>query len=139
MSITFLYDGPLPTDRTDIDEFTMACGDLQLSSGDPGVKGGGYVISADGYGGPTVWHFFLTQEPLPGFYMTSLGGLNIDNEIVTDDYVAYLSEEGDHLGWKNNVSGTIPWKVQAVPVPSAMLLLGSGLLGLVGCRRFQKG
>jgi hypothetical protein len=52
----------------------------------------------------------------------------------------------DGLQWNGSLSGTVDFDVcftimghvQAVPLPPTVLLLGSGLLGLAGWRRFRK-
>lgn len=48
-----------------------------------------------------------------------------------------INDNGDIVGWYSNVP--YGFAASAVPLPSTLLLLGSGLLGLAGWRRLRKG
>lgn len=119
------------------------------SSGYLPVLGAGYMDGA--YISPT------------GVSRSSLGGIEL-NQGVFDftapilnpgdstnslllTYEAGTIEEGDHIQWRyqntdGNLTGFATWylkELHVVPLPAAVWLLGSGLIGIVGLRKkFKK-
>ena len=80
-----------------------------------------------------------------GLYMNEVGELHllgVENYTTGNDYV-YGDHQVDYLNFNYDVNGTLGFSVwmvrpSAVPVPAAVWLFGSGLLGLVGIARLKK-
>jgi len=86
-----------------------------------GINDAGQIVGF--YGGSTGNHGFL----LSGGVYTS-----IDVPGAVETYAAGINDAGQVVGRYFEGGGS-------VPLPPTVLLLGSGLLGLVGWRRFRKG
>lgn len=68
-------------------------------------------------------------DVLPGSLLTGLS-FTADFRLGVIDYVAWFSDHGAIEDW-TSIEGT----ASPVPVPAAVWLLGSGLIGLAGLRR----
>ena len=79
-------------------------------SGNAGGISNNFVYFRNSDGSPFTNHFIITGD----FVFTGYGGTN-------------------YPGFEFDLSA------QPVPLPPAVLLLGTGLLGLAGLRRFRKG
>jgi len=93
----------------------------------PGLPGDLYGIKFEGFTEGSPWTFTLLSDKAPmegDFY--AKGG---------EDSFAYNSGFGEGEGAKILVPDTL---IQRVPEAGAMLLFGSGLLGLVGYRRARR-
>jgi hypothetical protein len=139
-------DGDLPS-------FSVA----GVNFNDPWLTGG-YVSGGQLWGGDfrcgPVWVGTITGEPLYGFAFSSIGWDVMGVDIYdVNGYVGNIGHQGEFFGVVNsapltsvrfyisrqleNPDGIMDdlYVATAVPIPAAVWLLGSGLIGLVGIRR----
>jgi hypothetical protein len=101
---------------------------IQVKSGD--YLGWYYPVQGDGTNNPGgVIAFDLAGGTHNVLFNTDWGS---QPKLAVGDSAPYTAFTLQLRTYSINVSGT------AVPVPASLLLLGSGLLGLVGLRRFKK-
>jgi hypothetical protein len=93
-------------------------------------QGTGSFGCSDSDGGVTCSGFSSTDWDFNGYGVTSL----IDNASGVDDVleISTYTSRGDTLNW------TLTGNLSAVPVPAAVWLFGSGLLGLTGIARRRR-
>jgi hypothetical protein len=144
-----------------ISGWSMTYGGVTINSDDPGVWETGIIFNTGPDGLPTRWfidiNMTIPQEGRAVGY--GMGSLNApDNWVAHTHYDGVTwwdggepvisangatqfiwggtSSEWGHPGVLGTWTLTIT--EDRVPLPPTVLLLGSGLLGLVGCRRFRK-
>jgi large repetitive protein len=97
---------------------------------------GGYIFSGLG------WEKYIVEFIAPSgfdFTLSKIGGdPNIDGDAMFYTLSTGRTDEIDIL-----VDGHYDWVgdaglINQVPIPPALLLLGSGMLGVLGIRRFKK-
>lgn len=87
--------------------------------------------------GAKTWVWVTTNEPVS---FTNWDGGEPNNNGGNEHYGEMYANGkwNDLMGESSPVYGIIERNSSPVPLPSAVLLLGSGLLGLAGWRRFRK-
>jgi len=78
--------------------------------------------------------------PFPGAPAEVCSVTSVDTETSLDGILGQKMVDGPFIGFSANfdIDGGIPGAPSAVPVPAAVWLFGSGLLGLVGVARRKK-
>jgi len=69
VTIRFIYDGSHPTGSMIIQDFSMSCGNLQLSAPTPGWVSYGRIEIAEGL--PILWEFVIMQPFAPAWLIYS--------------------------------------------------------------------
>jgi hypothetical protein len=142
LSISFVHDGPLPVGQTTITSFTLSCGELQYNAPGPDVAlSSGYVVVPEGGGGFVEWRFDILAAPYPNYPYWQFGALTVPSSAstgtwYTHDFAIYRLPGGHDPFARLLIDyGAQPPAWTSVPVPSAVLLLGSGLIPLAWFRR----
>jgi hypothetical protein len=152
LTIQFTYNGAIPADPTGSTDlsptipFTMTCGAVTLSSSTGGMPTSLYIFSVTPGGLPSAWYISINMPYLIGassdysmlsaFYtgpMPTPVPHAIDIDSVEFNYEPPLS--GLCWLWQENRTHPGVWTASPVPVPTTMLLLGSGLIPLAWVRR----
>jgi hypothetical protein len=124
LNIQFTYDGPIPDSGAVITDFTITCGELQLSLSPGDITSSGDVLVASN-GLPVYWVFLLRVDP---YDIESWWTRNTGHQ----DRIIYSGPGGEAQVIAFS-SGT--WTAAPVPLPPTALLLASGLIPLVWFRR----
>ncbi len=139
LTIQFTYDGPLPgtySDLTLTTNFTMTSGGITLNSWEHQSGNLSIMIAAIGGSLPTRWYFNINDVGGGTGYAMNAGYPEAFDSATTDLYYYATNNQTFQSSSITSFQGT--WTAVAVPLPPSVLLLGSGLLGLAGWRRFRK-
>lgn len=142
ISCSFTYDGDLSAvlninllGAPALSSFSIACGDVVLPTG-PTTYRYLNIAAVDGLGRPSEWYIFCddTEMGRSGYRLSTVWMTGY----WSGDEAWFSWGEGDgESAHVLNVDSPGPWT--AVPLPSSAFLLGTGLIGLTGWRRFRKG
>jgi hypothetical protein len=141
VTVQFTYPDELPPDGpTQIDAFTISCGDLTATTPIALTLVWRDLPSTV----PTRWTFeayaFIALPSQYPFFKLGTGRYGNDPTNTTGVGVSYVTESTDHYARLFVDSPDIGlWTVTPVPVPAAVLLLGSGLIPLAWFRRRNRG
>jgi hypothetical protein len=139
VTISFMYDGPLPSGPTQIDNFVMSCGELQVSSLEAQASVVNKVVyEVTSAGLPKSWQFNLWLTLPDNAYYSIISDTTKSTYAFSFDEVQYKAGLTLPNVYLDSFTPGV-WTATAVPLPSTLLLLGSGFLGLAGWRRFRRG
>jgi hypothetical protein len=103
------------------------------------TDGNGFVYQVDVLDQSNVLHTVWagTDPSLPGTPVDFLVSFS-QTPYLVDGVKIYVNTDHNEFTWEEIDAVSLHGNTSPVPVPPTLLLLGSGLMGLVGWRRFRK-